>query len=217
MLSPFARIARPGLAVSLVLHALVLASATYLLKATALEHVVQPVVLVELISLPAPATSPVSSPQQEEPAAEIVPPAPDVQTPGPPAEPEMVVATKMLATSALAEPRNREASEMLEQLGDETRREQLCDIEAIEQIDVHHPELVPEGVVAYAHADPVLEDNLLIADGAAVQVGDRWLALRFRCELTSDLTAVTAFEFAVGDEIPKSEWDSHGLSIGDPD
>lgn len=57
----------------------------------------------------------------------------------------------------------------------------------------------------------VLNGTVLTGKGGAVRAGNRWYALSFTCRLTSDLTKATSFTFELGDEIPKEDWEKHGL------
>jgi hypothetical protein len=59
--------------------------------------------------------------------------------------------------------------------------------------------------------DVAVDGARVIADGAAFRSGHAWHELKFRCELTTDLTKVAAFEFSVGDAIPREDWESLGL------
>lgn len=97
---------------------------------------------------------------------------------------------------------------------------QLCNVEAMEQVHIWKSEFQPDFVVAYASADTKLSGLTLQADGAAVRSKQHWYDLKFRCVVTQDLESVTAFEFSLGAEIPKSEWARHLLPVaadGSPD
>ena len=70
-------------------------------------------------------------------------------------------------------------------------------------------------MVAYAAADTKLSGLTLQADSRALRSKRHWYDIKFRCEVTPDLEKVVALEFSLGAEIPKSEWETHSLSIGD--
>ena len=41
---------------------------------------------------------------------------------------------------------------------------------------------------------------------------DRWYNIKFECVVSHDHEAVVDFAFWVGDQIPPSQWESHGLT-----
>ncbi len=88
---------------------------------------------------------------------------------------------------------------------------QLCNIEGLEQIRRAEPKYDPDTLVPYAMADNSLDGMTLSADGGAFHSGRGWYAIRFRCTASADYLGVTDFEFSIGQPIPRSEWDSHGL------
>ncbi|MCB8821507.1 DUF930 domain-containing protein [Microvirga rosea] len=92
----------------------------------------------------------------------------------------------------------------------ETRIEQHCGIEAMAQIAALTL-FQPDRVVAYAMADVARVGNTLTAQGAAFRSGRRWYKLAFICELTHDHRAIQAFEFTIGDPIPRRLWEAHSL------
>src|SRR5690606_35236254 len=109
------------------------------------------------------------------------------------------------------------ARQLLGRIDPTTRRDQLCGIEAVEQVRAHMPGSKPGGVVAHAFGDPEMHDNVLTAEGAAVQIGSDWLEMRFECTLAADGAGVVDFAFSVGAVIPETEWDRHGLGYADID
>lgn len=142
-------------------------------------------------------------------------PAPDVAAPSPsPPRPEpspTVRPTTMLSERTLADPRSRQARAALAQMRDDERMVQLCDVEAMAQIAAWRRSYRPDRVVDYATADTQVDGHRVTADGAAFRSDHAWYGLKFRCELTADLAKVAAFEFAVGDAIPREDWESLGL------
>ncbi|WP_412178971.1 DUF930 domain-containing protein [Rhizobium sp. TRM95796] len=69
-------------------------------------------------------------------------------------------------------------------------------------------------VAPYAFQDLALHAAEIVADGAAVKAGKRWLRLRYRCVVAPTAQAPSEFAFALGDAIPESEWSEHFLSAG---
>jgi hypothetical protein len=129
----------------------------------------------------------------------------------------LTAATHLMSAAILADPRSRQAREALPHLAPDERIVQLCDIEALQQVRAADPERQPEIVSAYAFAELKLSAHGLIADGAAFRSRERWYRLRFTCDVTPDLTKVTAFAFKVGDPIPKPELASHNLPLAADD
>lgn len=173
---------------------------------------------VEIVTEPpehAPAAPTRLPSQPDRPAA--APTAPPVPNVGPRSvvPPPMVKAARMLSGAALADPRNRPVVQTLPLLAPDERMEQLCVIEAIEQIRTARRDTQPDRLVAYAMAETRTAGNALSADGGAFHSKGEWYAVRFRCELTPDHARVAAFEFAVGDAIPRGEWARHNLPATD--
>ncbi|RJG47291.1 DUF930 domain-containing protein [Mesorhizobium sp. DCY119] len=123
----------------------------------------------------------------------------------------MVRASRMMSEATLADPRSRQAREGLRELAEADRSEQLCNIEAMDQLHAWRNDLQPDRVVAYAMAGTKLEENTILADGAAFRSKSLWYNLKFKCELTPDHAKVAAFEFLVGEAIPKGEWEERNL------
>jgi hypothetical protein len=127
----------------------------------------------------------------------------------------MVQAAHLQSAKVLADPRSAKARKTLGQLAPSERIVQLCNIEAMEQIHLWKPALKPDFLVAYAMADTELSGQKLTADGGAFRSRSRWYNIGFTCEVTPDLKQVVSFAFAVGSEIPKSDWADHNLLADD--
>ncbi|WEO70639.1 DUF930 domain-containing protein [Agrobacterium vitis] len=123
----------------------------------------------------------------------------------------MVKPSRMLSEKVLDDPRSRKARKELATLAPADQVEQLCGLEAMAQVGAWSKELRPDRVVAYAMADPKMVGSAFSADGAALHSKKDWYTLKFKCELTPDHKKVAAFEFLVGDPIPKNEWGEHSL------
>jgi hypothetical protein len=74
----------------------------------------------------------------------------------------------------------------------------------------------PDAVVAYAMQDVAVGPNLIVADGAAVHNADGWNRLRFRCRFAEAPRRIVAFEFRLGEAIPREHWSSHALTAKVP-
>lgn len=203
---------RPALVGATLLHLLLLAALGSLSIRPLLEVAPQAETSVdvelltprefEAMSQPGPVEARPSGPPDQPQSIEAPPPA----KPG-----GMVKASRMMATDALAHPLSRQTREMLPLLAADERVEQLCGLEAMSQIHAWKSDFEPDRVTAYAKAATKLAGRALIADGAAFRSKRRWYDLRFRCELSPDQAAVVAFEFRVGEPVPRGQWVKLGL------
>ncbi len=141
---------------------------------------------------------------EEPPEVPLPSPAP---APIPPAEAPLVLSHARTLFSDRALSRSARAS--LATLALDARFEQLCDVEAMEQIARSKKEFRPERAVAYATADAKVAGNLMTADGAAFLSEGHWYRLSFRCETTPDRRKVVSFDFATGGPI------TEGRGLGD--
>lgn len=222
-----------SLLASFGVHTVVLALTLIFGDATPLTRTAAPAIVVELLPVAAApsaddtaadATAPSHPPQ----AAARTAPAPDIAAPdtaetevaeAAPAEPRtsgvLVRPATMLAAAALDEPGSRQARAALRTLGTEDRMEQLCDLEAMEQIEAWRPNAYrPELLVAYAFADTRFAGRTVTAKGAAFRSQGGWYRLSFACEVEAGMEAVAAFEFEVGEPIPRELWEGHYLEAG---
>ncbi|MBC7281529.1 DUF930 domain-containing protein [Hoeflea sp.] len=126
----------------------------------------------------------------------------------------LVSVTRFFSAEVLTEPRNTQARKALGQLANDEKAVQICNLEAMEQAQRQWDTLQPDFVVAYATAAIVLEDDLIVADGAALHSKHNWHALRYRCRVRADRTGVTAFSFAVDGAIPRERWEEISLPAG---
>lgn len=123
----------------------------------------------------------------------------------------MISATRLRSADVLADPRSAGVRRDLATLAPDTRLEQICNLEAMEQVHLWRPELMPDFLVAYAVADTRIQGREIEADGAAIRIADRWFRLRYACAVSADIAAVARFSFALGTEIPRVEWADLGL------
>ncbi|MBD9651792.1 DUF930 domain-containing protein [Ensifer sp. ENS09] len=126
----------------------------------------------------------------------------------------MVQAKRFFSAAILADSRSRQALEGLSQLTADERIVQLCNLEAMEQVHRWRVDFNPDLLVAYATSNILLTGRDLRADGAAFRSRGRWFNIKFGCAVAPDIKSVVRFEFQVGDEIPKSEWEAHFLPAG---
>ncbi|MBU1174804.1 MAG: DUF930 domain-containing protein, partial [Alphaproteobacteria bacterium] len=191
---------------------LLLAGIVLLVRPAPLTEAVEQVVMVELVAPPpvaAKAPAPVPAVAQIAEAAKQT----DTIEPAPPkAEPGMIEAATLMAGTALADPRNIEARAMLDQIEASLRREQVCGIEAMEQIKAREPDWSPECVISYAFAEPQITGDAVVALGAVVLSGTQWYRLEYECALGADLASVISFRYRVGDPVSDRERDRLGLA-----
>jgi hypothetical protein len=196
-----------GAAASVSLHALLAVLLLFVVHATRLPPLVGEGVPVELITLP-----PLAPADGGRVPASLPSPAPAV--------PAMITASHMLSDTALDGSVNGQARRAFGKLTGEERLQQLCNLEALSQLRAWNATLRPDRLVAYAMGEARLSGDLLSADGAAFHNGAGWWRLRYRCGLTPDHLRVASFQFAVGDAIPRSQWQAHNLPTpegADPD
>jgi hypothetical protein len=141
------------------------------------------------------------------------PSGPTASTPAPVPHP-WHRATQMLSAAELADPKNKSVAPKLARVEPKTALEQICDFEAILQIGRIETDFAPDSVVAYAMHDTQTSQDLIIADGAAFRSRGRWYNLKFKCQISARQQRVMAFEFVVGDAVPRAEWSEHALAAG---
>ncbi len=118
-------------------------------------------------------------------------------------------AATLVATQALAAENRFERA--LQMLAPAERLEQLCDYTAMKRIRKETGKFRPDRAVANATAEPRIRDNTIVAKGGAFRSHRKWYALSFTCTVTPDRTAVVAFHYTIGPEIPAAKWASDGL------
>ncbi|HEX9170582.1 MAG TPA: DUF930 domain-containing protein [Roseiarcus sp.] len=112
----------------------------------------------------------------------------------------------ILSSQQLADPRNRKTVETLKLLEPQTRSQQLCDFEAILQINRQFDGYAVDFVVAYATEAVVRKGDAVIAHGAAFHSNGRWYNLSFECQLSANQRGVAHLKFKLGDAIGEERW-----------
>jgi hypothetical protein len=153
-------------------------------------------------------------PAVEKPAARSQTPSGAAPPPPAPGPRPWRRAAQMLSAAALVDPRNKSIAPKLAHVEPKTAREQICDLEAILQIGRIEADFAPDAVVAYAMAETRSSADLIVADGAAFRSRGRWYNLKFKCRISERLQRVLAFEFAVGEAVPRADWSAHALAVG---
>lgn len=124
----------------------------------------------------------------------------------------MIAATRFYAASILSDPANREVRENFPLLAGQEQVVQLCNIEALEQLRDAKLGETPDALVGYAFDSIDVSGLELVANGGAFRSQGQWRHIRYRCAVASDIRSVAAFEYAVGELVPESEWDAHFLN-----
>ncbi len=112
----------------------------------------------------------------------------------------------ILSSQELADPRNRKTVESLKHLEPQTRAQQMCDFEAILQINRQFNAYAVDFVIAYVREAAVRKGDAVIAHGAAFHSNGRWYNLAFECQLSTSQRDVAHLKFKVGDAIPSEQW-----------
>ncbi|WP_245318369.1 MULTISPECIES: DUF930 domain-containing protein [unclassified Mesorhizobium] len=162
----------------------------------------------EASTRPPPAPAPPSAPEAQAPAPTPTPSAPRST---PPTAPTMIRPTEMLSAKTLADPRSRQARADLATFASDERMVQLCNLEAMDQIQRWRADFEPERVVPYATAEEKISGTAITADGAAFRSRKNWYGLKFKCQLARDGESVIGFEFLVGDPVAREKWDELSL------
>jgi hypothetical protein len=125
----------------------------------------------------------------------------------------MIVATTMLSGRTLADPRSSQARRELATFADSERMIQLCNIEAMDQVEAWQSEFHPDRLVAYARSEINMSGETIVADGAAFRSGKNWYDIRFKCVVAPDHATVVGFEFQVGHLVPRKDWEKLNLPV----
>jgi hypothetical protein len=112
----------------------------------------------------------------------------------------------ILSSQALADPRNRNTAETLKHVEPQTRSQQVCNLEAILQINRQYSQYAVDFVIAYATEAVVRKGDAIIAHGAAFHTNGRWYNLAFECQMSTNQRDVAHLKFKLGDAIPGDQW-----------
>ncbi|WP_436252068.1 DUF930 domain-containing protein [Neorhizobium sp. LjRoot104] len=100
----------------------------------------------------------------------------------------------------------------LDALAPDERREQRCDIEAMDRIKQDNKgEFKPDKVIAYTFGDPIEAGNAIRAPGAVFRSAGDWYRLRYKCETGDEGLKVMSFDYKIGSKIPREEWEKYYL------
>ncbi|WP_117190569.1 DUF930 domain-containing protein [Rhizobium terrae] len=100
----------------------------------------------------------------------------------------------------------------LDALAPDERREQRCDIEAMDRIkEDAKGEFKPDKVIAYTFADPIEAGNEIRAPGAVFRSGGDWYRLKYQCETGDKGLKIMSFDYKIGSKVPKEQWEKYYL------
>lgn len=100
----------------------------------------------------------------------------------------------------------------LDALAPDERREQRCDIEAMERIKKDNKgEFKPDKVIAYTFSQPVEDGNAIRAPGAVFRSAGDWYRLKYKCETGDKGLEVMSFDYKIGSKVPREEWEKYYL------
>nr|WP_185969905.1 DUF930 domain-containing protein [Rhizobium straminoryzae] len=99
----------------------------------------------------------------------------------------------------------------LDALTPEERREQRCDIEAMNRIARESEGFRPDKVIAYTFGDTVEKGDLIRAPGAVFRSRGDWYRLRYKCQTANDGLEVKSFDYKVGSKVPREQWEQYYL------
>ncbi|WP_299812098.1 DUF930 domain-containing protein [uncultured Roseibium sp.] len=123
-----------------------------------------------------------------------------------------VTATGYYASDVLKDPRSLQARQALTQVTGDDRIEQLCALEAMEQVRHTLPEFRPTRLMPHARRNSFRKENVVFAPAAALRSNRIWYEIAYKCQLDGSGSAITAFEYALGAPIVRAQWDELGLA-----
>ncbi|WP_298958194.1 DUF930 domain-containing protein [uncultured Roseibium sp.] len=142
---------------------------------------------------------------------EGVPETPQTEPANPLAD-SWVTATSFLAADVLRSPRSSQARVALASLTGADKHEQVCALEAMEQLRQDKPDFRPTRLAPHAFRNGFSKGNTLHVTAGAVRSNRIWYEIAYRCRLEKGSQKIIGFEYALGAEIERSLWDEHGLA-----
>lgn len=120
-----------------------------------------------------------------------------------------VMAFALFSASA-AHALDARVTRQLNALAPEERREQRCDMEAMDQIR-KTGDYRPDKVIAYTFGDTAEKGNSIKAPGAVFRSRGEWYRLKYKC-LTGDKgLSIVSFDFKIGSQVAREQWTKYYL------
>ncbi|MEM9631837.1 MAG: DUF930 domain-containing protein [Pseudomonadota bacterium] len=123
-----------------------------------------------------------------------------------------ISATSFHANEVLSDPRSLQARLALRTLVSDDKKEQLCALEAMEQLRRMQKGFRPTRLAPHAFRNSYQKNNAIFAPAGAVRSNRVWYEIAYKCRLDENGSNIESFEFALGSEIDRSIWDEHGLA-----
>ncbi len=98
----------------------------------------------------------------------------------------------------------------LDKLTPEERREQRCDMEAMDRIK-KSGDFRPDKVIAYTFSDTVENGDSIRAPGAVFRSAGEWYRLKYKCETGDKGLSIMSFDFKIGTKVPRTQWERYYL------
>ena len=99
----------------------------------------------------------------------------------------------------------------LKRLDPETRLEQVCDVEAMKQINRDSSPYHPDRAKSDVLNTPRHVGDTVKGTGGAFRSKGKWYAYSFVCKGSPDHFSVLSFSYKIGGPIPEKKWASYGL------
>ncbi|MBO6758766.1 MAG: DUF930 domain-containing protein [Roseibium sp.] len=116
----------------------------------------------------------------------------------------LIVARRLYSTAVTDDPLARTA---IAGVPRQDRANLLCMTELRGQLENANPPRPPEALPTFQ----MTRGTVLEPRQAAFRSGGLWYDLAFRCELDDRITRVLAFQYRVGDPVPRDEWQQRGF------
>lgn len=123
-----------------------------------------------------------------------------------------VTATAFLAAGVLSDPRSRQAREALASLTGADGREQICALEAMEQLRRDRPGSRPTRLAPHAFRNASFREGMIQVTAGAVRSNRVWYEIAYRCRLDAGGDTIIGFEYALGAPVDRALWDEYGLA-----
>lgn len=128
------------------------------------------------------------------------------------AAPRWVTAHSFLAADVLRDPRSAQARLALASLTGTDTADQLCALEAMEQLRRDRPGFRPTRLAPHAFRNASRRGDTVHVTAGAVRSNRVWHELAYRCRLDEAGGAIAGFEYALGEPVDRTLWDDHGLA-----
>jgi hypothetical protein len=163
-------------------------------------------------TLPDPAPGSTSAPDQPPSSSARVPEQTAPPSTAAKPEQEWATANTYFANDVLNDPRSAQAREFLPTLTSEDGREQICALEAMEQVRHARPGFKPTRLAPHAFRNSFQKEDTIVVPAGALRSNRVWYEIAYRCRLDASGKIVSGFEYALGAPIDRSLWDEYGLA-----